>query len=384
MIRPIQWNNNVVIKEKVYVEAHIADIHFGAMDAKTQYEILEDQFISSLLKLETLDIISINGDLFHHRYMANSDAVIYAIKFVNKLVELFCKRLGTTLIIIDGTLDHDDGQNKMFYHLMEDKTIDVRIIQQVQMQYIKGKKVLCIPEIYGKGKDYYDVFLNDFYDSVYMHGTLQGSIYGKIEENLDSDREPVFSLNNFKNCRGPIISGHNHVPGCYSGHFYYCGSPYRWRFGEEEEKGFVILLHDVMNRQYHVHYEWIKSFRYDTINLDHMLNQDPKNIIQYVEQQQSNGIHNIRLEFNIDDKDTLDLLKDYYRNNRNVKLLINSDKKIPKEVIEQNERYKDYDFIFDKNLNEYDIVSKYINKNKGFVYITSEEVKNLVLGLDQL
>lgn len=383
MISPIKWNNDIIINEKVYVEAHISDIHMGAMEAKLQYEILEEQFISKLLQLETLDIISINGDLFHHRYMANSDAVMYAIRFVNRLVELFCRRLGTTLIIIDGTLDHDDNQNKMFYHFMEDKTIDVRVIENVQIEYIKGKKVLCIPELYGKGKEYYEEFLyTQSYDSVYMHGTLQGTIFGKIEENLDSNREPVFSINNFINCKGPIISGHNHVPGCHNGHFYYCGSPYRWRFGEEEEKGYIILLHNTASRQYYIHYEWIKSFRYDTVNLDHMLSDDPKNIIQYVENLQANGIDNIRLEFTIDDKDTLDLLKDYYRNTRTVKLHIDSANRIPKEVAEKSERCKEYDFIFDKTLNEYEIVANYINKNKGHLYITAEEVKTLVLSLD--
>ena len=34
------------------VTAHIADIHFGSMNPKTQYEILEEQFINKLLRLK--------------------------------------------------------------------------------------------------------------------------------------------------------------------------------------------------------------------------------------------------------------------------------------------------------------------------------------------
>ena len=49
--------------------AHIADIHFGAFDPKTQYQILEEQFINRIIELP-LDAVFINGDLFDHRAMA--------------------------------------------------------------------------------------------------------------------------------------------------------------------------------------------------------------------------------------------------------------------------------------------------------------------------
>lgn len=58
--------------------------------------------------------------------------------------------------------------------------------------------------------------------------------------------------------------------------------PYRWAFGEEEDKGFLILLHNMDTREYYMHFEVITSHRYDTVNLDDMIMEDPKNIIEYV------------------------------------------------------------------------------------------------------
>ena len=70
-----------------FVEAHIADIHFGALDPSVQYKILQEQFISKIRDLP-LDIISINGDLFDKKFMANSDVITYATGFIADLVDI--------------------------------------------------------------------------------------------------------------------------------------------------------------------------------------------------------------------------------------------------------------------------------------------------------
>ena len=49
-------NNNT---RGTLLEAHIADIHFGAIDPKVQYDILKEQFLDKIFRLK-LDIISIN------------------------------------------------------------------------------------------------------------------------------------------------------------------------------------------------------------------------------------------------------------------------------------------------------------------------------------
>ena len=245
----------------------------------------------------------------------------------------------------------------------------------MRFEYVKGKKILCIPEMYNMGRDYYNnFFTSGVYDAVYMHGTFQKTIYGKNTEDINSNREPVFSMNNFAFCTGPIISGHVHVAGCFENHFYYTGSPYRWCFGEENSKGFIILLHDLDNQRYNVHFEEIHSFRYSTINLDFMLNSDPKDVVEYITNLKSTGIDNIRVEFT-GEYDRMAILKEHFKNDNNV--VIKYDAKAREEKKREEEflaKYKDYDYIIDPNLSEYEILSRYINQNMGYAYITTDEL----------
>ena len=113
----------------IITEIHIADLHFGAFNPKTQYEILQEQFLSKIQDLN-FDLVSIDGDLFDHKVMSNSDVVLYATLFVDNLVSL-CRSKNATLILLHGTYSHDYDQLKMFYHYMDDKTVDVRVITQI-------------------------------------------------------------------------------------------------------------------------------------------------------------------------------------------------------------------------------------------------------------
>ena len=362
--------------DEILVEAHISDIHFGVFDPQKQYEILHNQFTNQI-RLLNLDLISINGDLFHHKFMGNSDAILYAMKFIDELVQI-CREKQCTLFILHGTPSHDANQTRLFYRYMNDSTVDVRVIETVKFEYVKGKKILCIPEIPGLGKEYYEnILYSCTYDAVCMHGTIRGAIFGKNEVDLDAP-SPIFGMENFKYSYGPVISGHVHVPGCYERDFYYCGSPYRWCYGEEQPKGYLILLHNITQKQYYVHFQEVQSYRYDTINFDEMIKQDPQNIINFIKERQASGIDNIRMEFTID-HENIQILKSFYRNNSSIAIKCDYKNDIirrqSQEVLEQ---YKEYDYITDKNLSEQDILCKYINQNMGYVYITTEELLNLL------
>lgn len=360
----------------IYIEAHIADLHFGAMDPRVQYEILREQFLSYISQMQVLDIVSINGDIFDHKFLANSDSIMYANMFMQELIGI-CAQKNTTLIILSGTASHDAGQLKLFYHYIGQA--DIRIVEEASFIYVKGKKILVIPELYNKGKVYYNNLLHELYDACYMHGTYKGSIYGKDIENLNSDREPVFSMNNFTGCKGPIISGHVHTAGCFNEHFYYCGSPYRWRFGEEEEKGFIILCHNTDTRQYFTHFEPIKSFRYDTINLDFMLQSDPQAVINYIKKKKDEGIDYIRIKFTQNNENLIPVLKSYYRTDPYIKIEANFKNEVMvKEVEKINTENEQYSFIFDKSANPYEILCKYINMKEQDTFITPEALINLI------
>ena len=219
------------------------------------------------------------------------------------------------------------------------------------------------------------------YDICILHGTLVGSIYGKDREDLGSNREPVFSMDNFRNCRGPIIAGHVHPGGCFNTYFYYCGSPYRWKFGEEEDKGFLICLHNLDSGSHYTHFQKIESKKYIKLNIEFLINKSPEEIIKYITNfKDKNNIDFIRLDYvNIPTEEQLsilEILKNYYKNNNTIKVNFENikNKQVINQIKNNIDKYSEYSYILDENLSEYDILSRYINQDKNSQYITSDEL----------
>lgn len=356
------------------IEIHISDLHFGAFDPKTQYSILEEQFLSKINKIR-FNILSINGDIFDHKCMSNSDMAMYATMFVDQCVQL-CSINNATMVIILGTAEHDADQLKLFYHYLQDPFIDMRIVEQPRFEYIQGAKVLCIPEKYGLDESIYSdlLFNGGVYDEVYMHGTYKGSVYGN---NVGNSR--LFQREDFIYCSGPVISGHVHTPGCFDGFVYYSGCPYRWSHGQEEEKGFLIVIHDLEKQVYYTHMEFIKSFRYITINLDNII-EDPKDTIAYINQiKEEMNIDYIRVKINnpVTQDDTA-ILKNYYRTNPNVKLEFEYNTKLEKakENVSDMREIEEYGYILDKEMSPYEILRRYINQQEcQDIFLTSDALK---------
>lgn len=356
---------------------HLCDLHFGAIDPKTEFEILEEQVLNEIEKLPILDIISINGDLFHRKYMSNTGPVLYGSLFLSRLRSIAIKK-NATVIIIAGTREHDAGQLQLFYHYLEDPEFDIRIVETIKFEYVKGSKILCVPELYGLDESIYHKYLweSGYYDMCFMHGTIKGAIYG---DNVGQSR--LFKIEDFGNCLGPIISGHVHVAGCFNQYFYYGGSPIRWRFGEEQEKGYLLVLYDLDNRYHYTHMMPVYSFRYDTINIDELMLQDPKDTIQYINDlKEKDNIDYLRIEFSEKfPTDNLELLKSYYQNNGNIKLKMSKSKsqQTVKSMID-NDIVDQYSYIFDSNMSPYDILARYINDQENSQIISADIIKELI------
>lgn len=367
-------------------EIHTADVHFGALDPKIQYDILEEQFLNKLEEIE-FDVLSINGDLFNRKGMTNSPITSYAAMYVARCVNI-CKKKSNnpTMVIIDGTDSHDAGQLSLFYHYLKDPDIDMRIVTKVQFEYIKGAKILCIPEMYNMGEDYYNHFLkhSGLYDGVFMHGMIKGAVHQDGSEGINSYKAPTFSINDFNNCLGPIICGHVHIPGCFNRYIYYTGSPLRYAHGQEEEKGFIFLLHNLNDQSHYVHFEPIKSFIYETIFLDDIINSDPKVISDFIWQLKSKGVDNLRIKFNKplseNGLNNLGILKTYFRNINYIKFDYNNKEKIEEQkmINELNDKFSEYDFIFDDNLSAEQQFVMYVNHKEKSEFITVDEFKQIL------
>lgn len=365
--------------DAILISIAISDIHFGAIDPKYQFETLKAQFIDKLYYAK-FDIMYINGDLFDRKFMGNSDAILYATLFIDECVRL-CRDKGATLVLLGGTESHDGDQYKLFYHYLSDPTIDIRIVEYARFEYIKGQRVLCIPEEYCMGAEYYNKLLkySGIYDVAILHGMLRGTVYQDNSSGLDSPRAPTFDLHDFNNCRGYVLSGHVHTPGVYGGYFYYSGSPYRWQHGEEEDKGFLIILSNIATGAHYPHFEVIESLKYTTINIDYLINENPDVIINELNRiKTEQDIHHLRIEIssppNDKDSSTIGVLKNYFRNksDHRIKDDISSRRSKDKER-EYVDKYKEYDYIF-SDLNPYEILSKYINQREEHLYISTDEL----------
>ena len=141
------------------------------------------------------------------------------------------------------------------------------------------------------------------------------------------------------------------------------------------EKGFLICLYDKLTHQYTVDFQPIKSFRYDTICLDSMINYDPKDIINYIINLKNTGIDFLKVKFGNATTST-DAVKQYFNARQDIRIDVQDSGFIEtvKENQKNNDKFSQYDYLLDTNLSEYEIFAKYVNQSKGEEFITSDEL----------
>ena len=372
-------NLEYTTKRRISIQAHISDLHFGKIDPKVEFNILKEQFIDRIKDLP-LDCISIDGDFFDRLFMSNTDTTLYANLFFKELYNV-CKNnakrgIHTVLILILGTKNHDADQLRLFYPYLEDKEVDLRIVETIQFQYINGCRVLCIPELYNVTDDEYSKVLYESgaYDMVFMHGSIEGAIYdNKMGESK------IFSPSDFSCCMGPVVAGHVHTGPAVHGFCYYNGSPIRWNFGEEETKGFQLVLYDMDTRYYYIHKEPVHSFRYDTISIDDIIMTDPQKVISYINDlREKEGNDNIRLKClsNNYTQDALNIIKEYYRTDKTVKFKFDKEMSPDEKSFDQQtvEMYDKYSYLFDKSMSTYEIFARFINDNQSDIIVTADDI----------
>lgn len=360
------------------IQVHLADIHFGAFDPARQYQFLMNQFLLPVSQYPKLDVIAVDGDLFDHKVMSNSDVAMYASKFVDDLVAL-ARAKQATLVLLAGTYSHDYDQLKLFYHYMDGEAsdrVDVRVVTSIQFENIKGARVLCIPELYGVDESVYHRFFfeSGYYDEAFVHGTFEGSIYGN---NVGQGR--LLTARDFAFCQGFAVSGHVHKSECFAGFYYYCGCPYRWKFGEEEAKGFLTIIHDLDTQLHYVEFNEIISDTYVTIFMDQLLSEDPQAIINWIEdQKKTRGIDYIKVKMRVPIPGTSrTVVNQYYRNNKytTVEFLDKAEEK-KREIQQQIE--SSYNYLTDDKISDLERFCMYVNDNEGEQFITVEKLKSIL------
>lgn len=361
------------------ISINISDLHFGAMDPKEQYEYLITQCLCKVKDLKVLDFFCIQGDIFDRKFMANNDAIMYASKFIEQVLSL-CIEKNALLILLSGTSTHDANQLKLFYHLMSISS-NIVIVESPAFVIWNRYKVLCIPELYGLPEETYTNLLynSGIYDMAILHGTVKNSIYGYDEPTLNSDKHPVFHLGHFYNCKGPIMCGHVHVSTCLQKHIYYTGSPYRWKFGEEQPKGFMVCVMDDNTYRYYVHFEPIECTQYFTRNLDDKLNLSAEELVEYIKNLKFNSSDYLKVKFTKESA-IISIIKDYFKNNP--RFIIDAEdlqyQRTIRAVEQESESYVKYGFLLDPNISNEEKLVRYINMEEGREVITIQEFTDIM------
>ena len=122
-----------------------------------------------------------------------------------------------------------------------------------------------------------------------------------------------------------------------------------------------------------------------TVYLDNLLDQDPRYIIQYIQNMKDNGIDHIRVRFTKNVLDKITILKEYYRSRNDIKIETDFEQaKLDKQLSEMDDRLQQYDYIFDKNLSPTEVLVQYINSQEGNEFWTVDKLEEFLHDIEKL
>ena len=367
-----------MIKNKLFVTAFIADIHFGAMKADDLYNQLEKYFLNKL-KERPIDLVVLGGDLFHNVITMNYSTSHIVLMFMENLINI-CKEFHIPHIrIIQGTISHDNNQLHNFHMFEGRDDIDFKIIMNViDEEFPEGIKVLYLPEEYMKNQeiyyeDYFDHHKN-YYDLIFGHGMVEEMSFTAKNQTSENSMSlaPIFSTKKLLSiCKGPVLFGHIHVGTVVKGRLYYPGSFSRWKFGEDGRKGWIINIYNIEDSTYVNEYIENKDAPIYTtvkVELNEELNSNPEKIMDFIKDIKADKIAVKLITHDNASAYAIQYIIGKFKNNDKIKLEISNQGEIELDEDEQNllDNLEDkYKFILDENLTFSQILQKAILIQKG-------------------
>ena len=361
----------------------ISDIHVGAMDLETLYNEYTELFINKIKKDNKLDFVIVCGDFFDHKFYLNDNAAKMSYKMLKDLIEV-CKDKDIPLRFVYGTESHECNQ----YDIMNVMKIydNVKVVKFVSdEELLPNLNILYLPEEHVNDIDeYYSKYLSNYdkYDYVFGHGVIREvmtDLSVHIDNKSDDKRKKtkVFNTKELdKICKCEVYFGHYHINIETDDKFFSIGSFSRWRYGEEERKGFYIVECNTDKEKYsHEYIENTLAKDYKTIRIGYnnevFTNEDKlkESIDGFNNMIKREAYDNIRVVFNIPSniehpESTINYIKETLKKSDKIKVeivngYIDEKRKMQKEKV--NETNQLYSFIFDKNLPLEDKTSKFIS-----------------------
>lgn len=212
---------------KIFVA--IADIHIGMknVSAKSIKEQLKKNFIEPIKTMKYLDGIFILGDLLHTIISMNSEYAEVMQWFVDKIYKEAKRRKDCVIIIIKGTISHDNDQlNNIKHYQLNDDGVDFRVYEKPEAIRIwDDYRVLILPDVRMKSTKEIDALLKDRYDLILGHGTIDAMQFFVQESEESPMKTIVYDSNKLmERCDGPVLFGHIHQYQSIRDQFYYVGS----------------------------------------------------------------------------------------------------------------------------------------------------------------
>lgn len=369
----------------------IGDIHFGYYPAELLYKEFK-LVINNITK--DIDVVFIAGDYFDTKLSLSSKHSIYAIKTFCDILDK-CEQTNTKLRMIRGTASHDpENQLVNLSSIAKSSKVDFKLYLTVgEEELFPDFNVLYVPEEYMENKDeYYKEFFNKKYQCIIGHGMFEETNY-VTNKTLNMKKYPVFNSAFIeKICDGPIIFGHIHKSQKIRNRIMYTGSFTRSRYGEEEDKGFIISTYETENNS--TDFKFIvndKATKFDTVSIldtseifSLLLNEQ----IQFIKDMISTYKKDkLRIKINIpktydNTKVFIDSVTTVFGNMENVDIVIldntkEETKQKTKEIVDK--LMLKYNFIFDKSISYEEKIQQFIYNKKG-EKIDLENIRKIING----
>lgn len=387
----------------MYRGLFFADIHIGAMSYDQTYE--EVLYIRDILKEYTreslLDFIVIGGDFFDKQFYINDDFIKLAMRLMTYLMAST-----KVLRVVYGTSSHDSDQYILFDALIKDIPsilngfeYNFKVITTVQEEeLLPNMNVLYIPEEYVYNKsEYYKPFLEtkNKYDYIFGHGMIYEAFKGKIKkeetENTSRRKAPIFSSGELAYaCKGDVLFGHYHIHTEMKDNVSYVGSFSRWKFGEEEDKGFFQLSFDFEKSKYTKSFVINeKALKYVTISYGYKdsvfeSSKDMERTVENImDKKEKYKIDMLKIVFNIPvgydaTESLIKYFTDRFKNDKSIKIEFNNgyveQKRLQAKEKILNLLSKEDRIFLDKNIPEEEKISIFIKMKRG-VDISPKKIK---------
>lgn len=372
--------------KKKYKGLVISDIHVGSMDLIKSRQEFSEMFIHHIKNMKELDFVIVDGDFFDRKFYLGDTESIVAHAMLKELIEA-CKEKKAVLRFVYGTEFHEANQYDVLSLMkLYDKVDVVKYVKEEEL--LPGLNVLYIPEehISSKNEYYKDYFKQEKkYDYVFGHGIIREVMKEVALQIEDQDlktsnkrkKVPVFSTGELSRiCKGQVFFGHYHINENIDDKVFYVGSFSRWKFGEEEPKGFYELTYNTDKNTYKAEFiensmaTIYKTISYGYDNKIFQSEDELQSTLNSVDNMIDKKIFNhVRFMFNIPNnienpEATINYLKERYKFKDKVKVEIvhgytEERKKRQKEEIDS--KHKKYIFLFDKSLPLEEKVSRFIS-----------------------